>query len=148
MPVLQAMDGKFYDVPGDQATEYEVPGDKVKALLEKAGMPAPQGGPSPGRPPRHGPEYGGGDGPRHGQGAIPSAPVVDAPVVEQIYAAPSSENGVPTSHMQGQAPETEMAPGTGQPPQQGTEGDVNPYWWWRNITYYRPWFNGLWRNYW
>ena len=55
MAILRAMDGKFYDVPDDQATKFEVPRDKVKELLEKSGGPAPQSGPGGGP----GPGYGG-----------------------------------------------------------------------------------------
>ena len=45
MPVLQAMDGKFYDIPDDQASQFEVPREKVKDLLEKSGVPADAGRP-------------------------------------------------------------------------------------------------------
>ena len=51
MAVLRAMDGKFYDVPDDQASKFEIPRDQVKALLEKSGAPGPQGGGGPSGPP-------------------------------------------------------------------------------------------------
>jgi hypothetical protein len=56
MPVLRGMDGKFYDVPDDQAAHFEVPREKVKELLAKSGGPPAAG---PGRPgPRPGPPGG------------------------------------------------------------------------------------------
>ena len=129
MPILQAMDGKFYDVPDDQAETYEVPRDQVKSLLEKAGVPATQGpGPSSGPQPGQGPQ---GQGPGPGQGYAPPA---SAPVVVQIFAA---------------QPGGQPGPMAGSPPpgDQGKGGDVDPYWWyWRNVTYYRPWTN-FWGNY-
>jgi hypothetical protein len=45
MAVLRALDGKFYDVPDEQAKKYEVARDKVKDLLAKTGAQ-----PGPGRP--------------------------------------------------------------------------------------------------
>jgi hypothetical protein len=51
MAVLRAMDGKFYDVPDDQASKFEIPRDQVKTLLEKSGAPGPQGGGAPSGPP-------------------------------------------------------------------------------------------------
>lgn len=137
MTILQAMDGKFYDVPDEEAVSFEVPREKVKALLEKAGLPALQSGPGPGPSQGPGPSHGPGPGPSHGpgpgqgHGSMPSAPVV-----VQIFAAQPSPGGY-----------GQPGPGGGPPPDQGQggDGDVNPYWWWRNITYYRPWFNG-WGN--
>jgi len=127
MPILQAMDGKFYDVPDDQAETYEVPRDQVKSLLEKAGLPATQG---PGPQPGQGPHPGQGHGPGPGQMAPPTAPVV-----VQIFAAPTG-GGQP---MSGPPPQGQGEPGKG--------GDVDPYWWiWRNVTFYRPWVN-YWGNY-
>jgi hypothetical protein len=61
------MDGKFYDVPDEDLQKFEVPRDKVKDLLSKAGG-APPGGPGPGHP----------GGPHPGS----------APVVINIYAPP------------------------------------------------------------
>jgi hypothetical protein len=52
MAILRAMDGKFYDVPDEQAKKFEVPREKVKDVLAKAGTP-PGGGGRPG--PRGGP---------------------------------------------------------------------------------------------
>ncbi len=79
MPILQSMDGKFFDVPDEQAHSFEVPRDQVKALLDKSGIapPAPQGGP------------GGGQGPAPGPAGGP------APVVVQIFngGAPGPGNG-------------------------------------------------------
>jgi hypothetical protein len=122
------MDGKFYDIPDDQAVQYEVPREKVKELLEKSGALAPQGG-------APAPHQGGGHMPPPGPGGGMSAP--PPAVLVQIYGA-----------QPGHGP----APGYGHPapqggPAQGGEGDgdVNPYWWWRNITFYRPWGN-YWPN--
>jgi hypothetical protein len=126
MTILQAMDGKFYDVPDEDVVSFEVPRERLKALLEKAGLPVPQGGPGPGQAPGHGP------GPGQGHGPAPTAPVV-----VQIFAAQPSPGGL-----------GQPGPGGSSPPPdqgQGGDGDVNPYWWWRNITYYRPWYNG-WGN--
>jgi hypothetical protein len=136
------MDGKFYDVPDDQAHAFEVPRDQVKALLEKSGMPAPSGGQQvapysaqqPGQAPMQGP--GGGHGPG------PGMPQPTPPVVVNIYGAPPT--GAPPSY--GPPPGQQ---GGEQQPQGENEGDVNPYWWWRNVTFYpvyRPWFNGYWGN--
>lgn len=74
MPILRAMDGKFYNVPDDKAASYEVPREKVKELLEKSGAPMPKGGgpgPGPGPGGMHGTPivfqfFTGGGGPRHG----------------------------------------------------------------------------------
>jgi len=63
MPILQAVDGKFYDVPDDKAAAFEVPREKVKDLLESSGAMTPQGGPDAGP----GPEAG---------GAPPGSPIV------------------------------------------------------------------------
>ena len=59
MAILRGIDGKFYDVPDDQLASFEVPRDKVKELLAKAGGPAPQGGPGAGPKGGHGPSHGG-----------------------------------------------------------------------------------------
>jgi hypothetical protein len=117
MAILRAMDGKFYDLPDADAAKYEVPREKVKELLEKAGGPAPQGGPGP--------------GPGGGHGGPPSAS--GGPVVVQIFAGgqPGPSGAPPHQH---------------QPQhQQGGEGDVDPYWWWRNFSYWPNWPN--WGNY-
>ena len=60
MPILRALDGKFYDLPDDEAAKFEVPLEKVKELLAKSGAPeqrpggggpaGQRGGPSPGSP--------------------------------------------------------------------------------------------------
>jgi hypothetical protein len=76
MAILRAMDGKFYDVPDAEAAKFEVPRDKVKELLEKAGGPAPQGGPGP--------------GPGGGRGA-PGGP--GGQVVVQIFAGGGGQQG-------------------------------------------------------
>ena len=68
-------------------------------------------------------------GPPARQGSPAPAAAPKAPVVVQIFAAPDTGSA---------------APPPSQPAQEET-GDVNPYWWWRNITFYRPWFNG-WGN--
>jgi len=47
MAILRALDGKFYEVPDNEASKYEVPRDKVKELLAKAGGPPPSGQPGP-----------------------------------------------------------------------------------------------------
>jgi hypothetical protein len=124
------MDGKFYDIPDDQAAQFEVPRDKVKELLEKSGVPAPQGGPGPSQAPGPMSQQGPQQGPPQGAGAPPPA------VLVQIYGAqPTPSYGPPPA--QQQQPQGE--------PAQGGDGDVNPYWWWRNITFYRPWGN-YWPN--
>ncbi len=119
MAILRAMDGKFYDVPDDQAAKFEVPRDKVKELLEKSGGPGPQGGP------------GGGPGPGGGHGG-PPAP--GGQVVVQIFAGGSGASGGPSA----------SGGPTGGPPPQGGEGDVDPYWWWRNFV---PSWGNYWPNY-
>src|ERR1700722_13422816 len=96
MPVLRGMDGKFYDVPDDEANKYEVPREKVKELLSKAGGP-PAGGPPPG---------GGGGGRPGPQGGMPHAPVVI-----QIFPLPGGGGGQPPG-------------GGGGAPHEG--GDVDP----------------------
>ena len=75
MPVLRGMDGKFYDVPDDEAQKFEVPREKVKELLSKAGGP-PSGGGGPGRP-----------GPQSG--------MPHSPVVIQIFPPPGTGGGAP-----------------------------------------------------
>lgn len=77
MAILRAMDGKFYDVPDAEASKFEVPREKVKELLEKAGGPGPQGGPGP--------------GPGGGRGAPPGGP--GGQVVVQIFAAGGGQPG-------------------------------------------------------
>ncbi len=144
MPMLQAMDGKFYDLPDDQAAQFEVPREKVKELLEKSGAPAPQGGAGPnqgpgqGQMPQGGP--GGGPGGPGGGGAPPPS------VLVQIYGAqPTPSYGPPPGQGQGQPQQHGGQPQQQGEPAQGGDGDVNPYWWWRNITFYRPWGN-FWPN--
>jgi hypothetical protein len=144
MPVLQAMDGKFYDIPDDEAVQYEVPREKVKELLEKSGAPTPQGGsgPSQGPGPRGGPGPGQGQGQGQGHGPGPGQGAPPPSVLVQIYGAHPGHGGPGASQPPAQQP----------PPQQGEaapggegDGDVNPYWWWRNVTFYRPWGN-YWPN--
>src|SRR5580698_8945249 len=105
MAILRAMDGKFYDVPDEQAKGFEVPRDKVKELLEQSGGPGPQGGP------------GGGPGPGGGYGG-PPAP--GGQVVVQIFAGGAAQGGPTDAPGQG-GPGGPGGPG-------GGEGDVNPYW--------------------
>ena len=62
MAILRSSDGKFYDVPDDEAHKYEVPREKVKDLLSKAGGP-PSGGPGGGGPGGGRPGPGGGGAP-------------------------------------------------------------------------------------
>ncbi len=131
MPILQAMDGRFYDVPDEQAAQYEVPRDKVKELLDKAGVPAP----SSGQMPPQGPGPQGGGYPTIGAPTI-AGPGGGPPVLVQIFGAPPQATGF--------AP-PQAGPQPGAPEGQGQESEVNPYWWWRNVVV-RPW--GNWPNYW
>jgi hypothetical protein len=77
MAILRSLDGKFYDIPDEEAPKYEVPREKVKELLAKAG-PGPGGGPS--------------SGPNGGPGGI-NAPG-GAPVVINIF-PPHGAGGPP-----------------------------------------------------
>ena len=141
MPVVQSMDGKFYDIPDDQASQFEVPREKVKELLEKMGAPAPQGGPGDAGQGAPGPMQGSMQRPMQ-DGAPGGAPGAGPSVLVQIYGSPQAPGygyappGEPGQQMQAQGE-----------PAQGGDGEVNPYWWWRNITFYRPWGN-YWPNYW
>ncbi len=117
MAILQAMDGKYYDIPDTEATAFEVPRDKVKALLEKSGMPAPQS-----------PRPGAGGGP--GGGAPGPAGGAPGPVVVQIFAGPQ---GAPAQGPSAPAPSA------------GQDGEVDPYWIWRNVSYGGRWWN-TWGN--
>ena len=132
MPILQAMDGKYYDVPDAEAAAFEVPREKVKELLQKSGMPAPQSaqsGPPPGAS-RGGP----GPGPQGSGGGGGGAP---GPVVVQIFASPQGGyQGAP----QGGGP-SHGAPA----PSGGQDGDVDPYWFWRNVSGGGRWWN-TWGN--
>lgn len=52
MAILRALDGRFYEVPDDQAGKFAVPEDKVKDKLDQAGVvnegpPPPDEGPPP-----------------------------------------------------------------------------------------------------
>lgn len=124
MAILRAMDGKFYDVPDEQAAKFEVPRDKVKELLEKSGMPAQQGAPGPGQGGQRG-------------APPPGGPPAGSPVVVHIHTA-----GTP--HIQsGPPPAGQGAPAAGQPP--SGDAEVDPYWWiWRN---YWPNWGNYWPNY-
>jgi hypothetical protein len=123
MPILQAMDGKFYDLPDDKAAAFEVPREKVKELLESAGALAPQAGPGPGAGP-------GGGGPGGPGGGMPAG----SPIVFQIF----TQGGGSALPSGGYAP-----PGGGG--QQGENADVNPYWWWRN-AHWGPYWRNTWSN--
>ena len=106
MTLLQSMEGKYYDVPEDQAASFEVPREKVRELLAKSGPPpAPQGGP--------------GGAPRGPGGAPPGGG--GSPVIIQVL--PNGIHG--PAH-----------PAGSPPPAGGTDGEVDPYWyyyyWWRN----------------
>ena len=61
MAILRSLEGKFYDIPDEEAQKYEVPREQVKDLLAKAGGPPPAGGGHNG-PGRGGPQ----GGPQHG----------------------------------------------------------------------------------
>ncbi len=106
MAILRGMDGKFYDVPDEEAHKFEVPREKVKELLSKAGGPPGGGGPGGGGP-------GGGPGRPGPHGGQPYAPVVI-----QVFPPPGG----------GGAPYGSGAPSPGG----GPEGEVDPYWWWWN----------------
>ena len=154
MPVVQSMDGKFYDIPDDQASQFEVPRERVKELLEKMGAPAPQGGPQGGGQGAPGPMQGPMQPPMQDR-APGGAPGAGPSVLVQIYGsqqAPAYGYAPPDAQgMQGQPPPGQQMQAQGDPaqgdPAQGGDGEVNPYWWWRNITFYRPWGN-YWPNYW
>lgn len=51
MAILRSADGKFYDIPDDELSNYEVPPDQVKGLLAASG-PGPGAGAGPGPGPR------------------------------------------------------------------------------------------------
>jgi hypothetical protein len=123
MPLLQSMEGKYYDVPEDQATAFEIPRDKVKDVLTKAGLPAPQGGPGGGRRP------------------TPPAglPVGGSPVIIQVL-----PNGV---HGPSSPPSASGAPVPSTPGEPaGQDGDVDPYFWrWFN-WHYGPYWGNRWLN--
>ena len=56
MAILRGLDGKFYELPDDKVKSFEVPREKVKALLEKHGLPVQNRGPGSG-PARGGPSH-------------------------------------------------------------------------------------------
>jgi hypothetical protein len=87
MAILRGLDGKFYELPDDKVKSFEVPREKVKALLEKHGLPVQQGRSGPGAG-RGGPSHGGpvvvqiytpsgGYGPSHGGEHHPEGGEVD-----------------------------------------------------------------------
>ena len=123
MAILRGIDGKFYEVPDDQVASFEVPRDKVKELLEKAGGPGPQGGP--------------GQGPG-GPGGYQGGPPPSSPIIVQIFGGSSGPGGPG-------GPGGPSGPPPGEAPQ--GDGDVHPYWWWRN--FWPNWGNGWpnWGNY-
>ena len=53
MAILRSADGKFYDVPDDELSNYEIPADQVKGMLA-AGPQGPGPGPGPGVGPQGG----------------------------------------------------------------------------------------------
>jgi hypothetical protein len=123
--ILRSLEGKFYDIPDEDAHKYEVPREQVKDLLAKAGGPPPAGG-------HGGPGHGGpGHGGPHG-GPTP-------PVVINVFAG----GGGPGGGAPGGGGPGGGAPGGGGPGGGGApEGDVDPYWWWWN-NYWPNW----WGNY-
>lgn len=59
MTVLLSMEGKYYDIPDEQAATFEVPREKVRDVLAHAApAPSAQGGPGAGRAPVSGPPSG------------------------------------------------------------------------------------------
>src|SRR5262245_18159150 len=105
MTVLRARDGKFYDLPDEEAKKYEVAPDKVKETLAKLGGP----GPGPGADPRS-----------HSGGPI-SIPGRGGPVVIQIFPGGSPGGG--------------PGPGGHGAPSGDEHVDpywYYYYWWWRN----------------
>ncbi|MGI9382993.1 MAG: hypothetical protein ACR2PO_07550 [Methyloligellaceae bacterium] len=44
MAILRSVDGRLYDVPDDQLTDYEVPADKVNELMSEMGEGEAGGG--------------------------------------------------------------------------------------------------------
>jgi hypothetical protein len=113
MAVLLSMEGKYYDIPDDQAASFEVPREKVRDVLAHAApAPSAQGGP--------------GAGPASGRPPMGS-PMGGSPVIIQVL-----PNG-----LRGPAPANGPAPaGAGGQP----DGEVDPYWyyytWWRNWSNY------------
>ncbi len=109
MAVLLSMEGKYYDVPDDQAAAFEVPREKVRDVLAHSPMPAMERGtPGPGSAPR----------------GARGAPGGGSPVIIQVL--PNGIHG--PAQGSGQGPGQSQGPG-GQP-----EGEVDPYWytWWTN----------------
>ena len=125
MTILQSMEGKYYDVPDDKAAAFEIPREKVKELLAKAGPPSPQGG--PGGPGGLGGRRPSGPGPGQGGGS---------PVIIQVL-----PNGIHGPASSGPPPSA----GEGEPAG-AAEGDVDPYFWrWYNWTY-GPYWGNRWLN--
>jgi hypothetical protein len=123
MPLLQSIEGKYYEVPEDQAASFEIPRDKVKDLLAKAGPPAAQGSPQGDRRPM---------GPMGGPGG-------GSPVIIQVL--PNGVHGPSSAPPHGGAP----APSGGGEPA-SADGDVDPYWWrWYN-WHYGPYWGNRWLN--
>ena len=85
MLVVRSMDGKFYDIPDDQASQFEVPRERVKGLLEKMGTPAPQGGPGDAGQGAPGPMQ-----PPMQDGAPGGAPGAGPSVLVQSYGSPQT----------------------------------------------------------
>ena len=121
MTILQSMEGKYYDVPEDQAMAFEIPREQVKDLLAKAGPPpSAQGGPNGGRRPA----------PPNG------SPGGGSPVIIQIL-----PNGI-----HGSAPSAPPPGGGEEDAGARAEGDVDPYWWrWYN-WHYGPYWGNRWLN--
>ena len=64
MAILRSTSGKFYEIPDDQLSQYEVPADLVQQVQGLGGPGGPEGGPGgpeAGPGPEGGPEGEGGD---------------------------------------------------------------------------------------
>jgi hypothetical protein len=108
MAVLLSMEGKYYDIPDDQAATYEVPREKVRDVLAHAApTPSAQGGPSAGRPPMSGPPGG-------------------SPVIIQVL-----PNGI-----RGPAPAGSPVGAGGHPEGEVDPYWIYYYTWWRNYSWY------------
>jgi hypothetical protein len=48
MAILRSLDGRYYEIPDDQAEKFLIPEDKLKEKLQSAPPPAGESGPPPG----------------------------------------------------------------------------------------------------